>query len=140
MAGFRPVPSKVDALRRGLAGREAAPILARLEDFSETYTGEKRIPGFFDTHPMTPDRVSRVEKDAARIEWQRQPGVTQGPADYLKSLDGLLVGEVHGQALVNLRWSLQGIGEAANTAMSYGYDSVTQMQETKCSLCRISKA
>jgi len=32
------------------------------------------------------------------------------------------------------------LGEAANTAMSYGYDSVTQMQETKCSLCRISKA
>jgi Zn-dependent protease with chaperone function len=30
LAGFRPVPSKVDALRRGLAGREAAPILARL--------------------------------------------------------------------------------------------------------------
>jgi formate dehydrogenase major subunit len=24
--------------------------------------------------------------------------------------------------------------------MTYGYDSVTQMQESKCSLCRISKA
>jgi formate dehydrogenase major subunit len=23
---------------------------------------------------------------------------------------------------------------------TYGYDSVTQMQETKCSLCRISRA
>ena len=32
------------------------------------------------------------------------------------------------------------LGEAANTAMTYGYDSVTQMQETKASLCRISKA
>ncbi|MCP4286801.1 MAG: formate dehydrogenase subunit alpha [Gammaproteobacteria bacterium] len=32
------------------------------------------------------------------------------------------------------------LGEAANTAMTYGYDSVTQMQESKCSLCRISKA
>ncbi len=31
-------------------------------------------------------------------------------------------------------------GEAANTALTYGYDSVTQMQETKCSLCRISRA
>ncbi len=31
------------------------------------------------------------------------------------------------------------LGEAANTAMTYGYDSVTQMQESKCSLCRISK-
>ena len=32
------------------------------------------------------------------------------------------------------------LGEAANTAMTYGYDSVTQMQESKCSLCRITKA
>ena len=32
------------------------------------------------------------------------------------------------------------LGEAANTATSYGYDSVTQMQETKVTLCRISAA
>ena len=32
------------------------------------------------------------------------------------------------------------LGEAANTALTYGYDSVTQMQETKASLCRIDAA
>ncbi|NND91756.1 MAG: formate dehydrogenase subunit alpha [Granulosicoccus sp.] len=31
-------------------------------------------------------------------------------------------------------------GEADNTTMTYGYDSVTQMQETKCSLCKITAA
>ncbi|MGI9319137.1 MAG: formate dehydrogenase subunit alpha, partial [bacterium] len=31
-------------------------------------------------------------------------------------------------------------GEAANTAFTYGYDSVTQMQESKVTLCRISVA
>jgi len=31
-------------------------------------------------------------------------------------------------------------GEAANTAFTYGYDSVTQMQETKVTLCKISAA
>jgi formate dehydrogenase major subunit len=31
-------------------------------------------------------------------------------------------------------------GEAANTAFTYGYDSVTQMQETKATLCKISAA
>ena len=30
-------------------------------------------------------------------------------------------------------------GEACNTATTYGYDSVTQMQETKATLCRITK-
>ena len=32
------------------------------------------------------------------------------------------------------------IGESANTATTYGYDPVTQMQETKVTLCKISKA
>ena len=31
------------------------------------------------------------------------------------------------------------LGEAANTAFTYGYDSVTLMQETKCSLCSIER-
>jgi len=31
-------------------------------------------------------------------------------------------------------------GEACNTAWTYGYDAVTMMQETKASLCRLSKA
>ena len=32
------------------------------------------------------------------------------------------------------------LGESANTALTYGYDPVTQMQETKTTLCRIEKA
>ncbi len=32
------------------------------------------------------------------------------------------------------------LGESANTALTYGYDSVTQMQETKVSLCKITAA
>ncbi len=32
------------------------------------------------------------------------------------------------------------LGEASNTAQTYGYDSVTNMQETKATLCKIAKA
>ena len=32
------------------------------------------------------------------------------------------------------------LGEGANTAMTYGYDSVTNMQESKCTLCKITTA
>ena len=32
------------------------------------------------------------------------------------------------------------LGESANTVGTYGYDSVTQMQESKCTLCRIMPA
>ena len=31
-------------------------------------------------------------------------------------------------------------GESTNTVQTYGYDSVTAMQETKVTLCRIEKA
>ena len=33
-----------------------------------------------------------------------------------------------------------GVGESANTVTNYGYDRITQMQETKTGLCRIKKA
>ena len=33
-----------------------------------------------------------------------------------------------------------GMGESANTITNYGYDRITQMQETKTGLCRIKKA
>jgi formate dehydrogenase major subunit len=32
------------------------------------------------------------------------------------------------------------LGESTNTVQTYGYDSVTQMQETKATLCKISPA
>jgi formate dehydrogenase major subunit len=32
------------------------------------------------------------------------------------------------------------LGDSVNAIMTYGYDSVTQIQETKCSLCRIKAA
>jgi len=32
------------------------------------------------------------------------------------------------------------LGESTNTVQTYGYDSVTQMQETKATLCKIMPA
>ncbi|MGD8501760.1 MAG: M48 family metalloprotease [Phycisphaerales bacterium] len=69
-----------------------APILGRLEQESQLRTGEQRRPGFFDTHPTTPDRVSRVTRDAQKIEWSRRPGVVRDSAEFLRQLDGLLIG------------------------------------------------
>jgi len=70
-----------------------AAILARIEAFAEEYSGRKRIPGFFDTHPSTPDRVARVLQDAGKIEWQRRDAAAGTQEDYLGRQDGLLVGE-----------------------------------------------
>jgi predicted Zn-dependent protease len=51
------------------------PVLNRLEAYEVLHTGEKRIPSFFETHPMTPNRVQRVQRGAQKIPWTRKPGI-----------------------------------------------------------------
>jgi predicted Zn-dependent protease len=81
------------AAAAGYDPAKLAPILAHLEGFVNVQTGEKRIPGFFDTHPSTPDRVERVRRDARSISWTRTKGIASNSAAYLRQLDGLIVGD-----------------------------------------------
>ncbi len=69
-----------------------APVLVRLQRFLDLETGVKRMPGFFDTHPSTPDRVERVTRQAGKIAWRRGLGVVPSPAEYVHQLEGLLIG------------------------------------------------
>jgi predicted Zn-dependent protease len=61
----------------------------RLERMGE----ERRMPGFFDTHPSTPQRASEAAKRAQGIAWTSQPAIAGGRSGFLRRLDGLLVGE-----------------------------------------------
>lgn len=76
----------------GYDPRALAPVLVRLQRFLDLKTEEKRMPGFFDTHPSTPDRVERVSRQAGKIEWMREPAVVSSSAEYLHQLEGLLIG------------------------------------------------
>ncbi len=69
-----------------------APVLVRLQHFLDLKTGVKRMPGFFDTHPSTPDRLERVTRQAGKIAWRREPGLVPSSAEYLHQLDGILIG------------------------------------------------
>ena len=69
-----------------------AHVLVRLQRVLDLETGVKRMPGFFDTHPSTPDRLERVTRQAGKIEWRRKPGVVPSSAEYLHQLEGLLIG------------------------------------------------
>ena len=74
-------------------------------------------------------------KIKAMVTPRVKPGVTWMPYHF--------AGEMHGESLApNYPEGTVPyvIGESANTAMTYGYDPVTQMQETKASLCQIEKA
>ncbi|WP_299795704.1 formate dehydrogenase subunit alpha [uncultured Shewanella sp.] len=74
-------------------------------------------------------------KIKAMVTPRVKPGVTWMPYHF--------AGEMHGESLApNYPEGTVPyvIGESANTALTYGYDPVTQMQETKSSLCQIEKA
>ncbi len=83
---------QVIAAGAGYDPQALAPILSRIEEFSELQTGEQRMPGFFDTHPSTPNRTQRITADAAQIAWREVPGIAARKTGYVRHLDGLLVG------------------------------------------------
>jgi predicted Zn-dependent protease len=98
---------QVLAAGSGYDPQALATALARLEQESKLMTGQERKASFFDTHPMTPDRVARLTRDAQNIEWTRQPGVTGDAAAYLRRLDGLLIGPNPVQGVIHGRKILQ---------------------------------
>jgi len=68
-------------------------FLASLGNVERLLAGASRMPGFFDTHPPTNERTASTATRAQHLEWTRQPGVTRDRDDYLRRLDGLVVGE-----------------------------------------------
>jgi predicted Zn-dependent protease len=80
------------ASRAGYNPQALATFLDRLGQASDIIRGEKHRPGWFDTHPSTPDRVKRVSRDAQKIEWEPKPAVARDADAYIRQLDGLLLG------------------------------------------------
>lgn len=74
-------------------------------------------------------------KVRAMVTRRVEPGVVFTPFHYGGHLEGRDLRDKYPQGADPFV-----LGEACNTAFTYGYDSVTAMQETKCSLCRITPA
>jgi predicted Zn-dependent protease len=68
-------------------------FLASLENVERLLGGASRLPGFLDTHPPTVERAASTATRAQHLGWTRQPGVTRDRDEYLRRLDGLVVGE-----------------------------------------------
>ena len=68
-------------------------FLASLRNVERLLAGASRMPGFFDTHPPTSERTASTATRAQHLDWTRQPGVTRDREDYLRRLEGLVVGE-----------------------------------------------
>jgi predicted Zn-dependent protease len=90
--------SEADQLGQQLSGRAGydpvalALFLDRLEQEDNLRTGSQRKFSFFASHPMTPQRVSETNELAATIKWTSQPGIAVDQTEFLRHLDGLLLG------------------------------------------------
>jgi predicted Zn-dependent protease len=69
-----------------------AKFLHTLERESTLGEGKTRLPSFLDSHPMTGERVEAAQARAGTLSFRREPGVSASRADFLRRLDGLLVG------------------------------------------------
>jgi predicted Zn-dependent protease len=99
IAGYsRDQEREADRLGQGLAGVAGfdpdgmATFLKDLDFTERLRLGTSRLPSFFDTHPATTERVAAVSGRARMVSWQRSPGITKDQADYLRRLEGLVVG------------------------------------------------
>jgi predicted Zn-dependent protease len=76
-----------------------ATMLQQLEKDVEMLTNKKREYSFFDSHPMTPDRVEDVHDEAEDLKWTKKPDIAGNKADFLKKLDGLYYTENPAQGI-----------------------------------------
>jgi predicted Zn-dependent protease len=67
-------------------------LLRTLEAEVELEQGGKRRPSFFDSHPSTPERVADASARAGSLTWTRVPPIAATRRDFLRRLQGLLLG------------------------------------------------
>jgi predicted Zn-dependent protease len=69
--------------------------LNRIGKYIELLTGEKEEKGYLDDHPMTADRVERLKKEAAKLEFTASDPLSPS---FKREFRGLLYGEnpIHG--------------------------------------------
>lgn len=79
-------------------------ILLTLNKSIEIFTGEKEKAGYLNDHPYTPDRVSRIKKESAQLTVAQSSKIFKTKNDFLKALDGVIVGENPSQGVFKGDW------------------------------------
>ena len=94
----RNLESAADRVGQGIAavsGYDPAAMhdfLIGLDRLDRVYSGSSRMTGFLDSHPGSRQRAGEMSQRAGTIHWEKKPGISKGPRDHLRKLDGLTVG------------------------------------------------
>ncbi len=87
------------AAKSGYDPKSLASILYHLEREQEMLSGEKRKFSFFDSHPTTPHRVKKIQRDADKLERSEEAAVAPSKRDFLSRLEGVHYGNNPAQGL-----------------------------------------
>jgi predicted Zn-dependent protease len=92
--------------KSGYDPKALASMLSTLTTSVEAVTGQKEKGGYFNDHPLTPDRVKRINKGALELQAAQVPKLFKDRREFLKFIDGILVGPNPNQGVFNGDWFL----------------------------------
>lgn len=77
------------------AGYDPARLMVILNNLSkdvELLTGEEEKKSYFSSHPITPKRIERIQKDLPGLDWEAKPYIAPDKQSLYKKLEGMYVG------------------------------------------------
>jgi predicted Zn-dependent protease len=80
------------AARAGYDPRGMATFMQDLSNMERLNLGWSRLPGWFDSHPGSPERAATCAQRADTLEWKRGPTIAGDRAGFLRLLEGLVIG------------------------------------------------
>lgn len=92
------------AARSGYQPEALGDMLTTLEKSIEVFTGQKEKPSYFNHHPYTPSRVERITTEAGQVKASEPNKVFKSNKDFLKAMDGVLVGSNPNQGVFKGDW------------------------------------
>jgi predicted Zn-dependent protease len=90
--------------KSGYQPKALGNMLTTLGNSIEVFTGEKEKSSYFNDHPYTPSRVERITKEAAQLKASNPNKVFKDNKDFLRAIDGVLVGANPNQGVFKGDW------------------------------------
>lgn len=77
-----------------------ATFMRDLDYLERLQFGYSRLPGFFDTHPVSSERVTTAAARSRTIQWSRVEPIAGDRSAYLRRVEGLTVGPSASQGVI----------------------------------------
>jgi len=85
------------------AGYDPHKLAVMLENLSkdvENLTGEEEKRSYFSSHPFTPKRVEKIEKEISQLDWTEAEAIASDKPVLYSKLDGMVYGQNPAQGII----------------------------------------